>query len=508
MIIAIPRRLCYLQAWMRQARLALACAALACGACGGRSEGQPPPPPRPDDAPAAVAAPEVPERPLGLPDHAAFQWRRRGGHPAYRIALEAMADGRWEAVATACRQARTADPGHLDAAWLLAVALGKLGKLDEVVEPLHAAVAGDFGKWGHASLEHAALAAFLDAPIGKAWRRRAEQDRAAYVAALERALIVTAGGELHAYDPKGPRWHRLTHTWGAVIGGLRVPSEKRIAYVTWQRARGKKDTTLAVGVVDLGRGRTLGATELGTKGPIAVAYSARKSRGVWIGTRRPRATTWQLLEDSGELTPLPPRQARPAGPWLEVVRRTVRPRAIPVPGIIADFDDQGLASAIRIGRSNRILSIPSPGLIDGNSLAWSADRARLAFVAQLDDRCVEGAPSVAAYVADATTGALRELERAAAGLGVDWLSDGRPVVAGDHGVAILDPAGAAGPLVIEGADGLLAPRARPRCTPADDEAPPPPGDPDLPESAGPGAGGSAAPARAGQPPDAAVTAPN
>jgi hypothetical protein len=503
---------------MRQGRLALACAALACGACGGR--GDPAAAPRPDDAPApAIDAPaEVAERPLGLPDHAAFQWRRRGGHPAYRIATKAMADGQWDAVVTACRQALAADPGHLDAAWLLAVGLGKVGKLDEVAPPLHAAVAGDFGKWAHASLEHPALAAFRDTPIGGAWQRRVEQDRAAFTGALGRALIVTAGGELYAYDPKASRWHRLTHTWGTVIGGLRVPAEKRIAYVTRQRAKGKKAITLAVGIVDLGRGRTLGAIELGTKGPIAVAYSAKQSPGVWIGTRKAGGMAWQLLEEGGKLVPLPKQRARPPGPWLEVAGRVARPRAIPVHDVIADFDDKGLASAIRIGRSNRILSIPSPGLIDGNSLAWSGDRAQLAFVAQLDDRCGQEAPSAAAYLADATTGALRELERAVSGLSVDWLSDGRPVVAGDGGVAIIDPAGGA-PLVIEGADGLLAARVRPSCTPADDDAPPP-DDPDLPEAAAPAApnapgapdvpaatAGSAASARAGQAPDGAVTAP-
>ncbi len=452
---------------------------------------------RAEDAAVALEAvvADVPARPLGLPDRAAFQWRKRGGHPTYRIARKAEAGQQWESVVATCRQALTADPGHLDAAWLLAAGLGRLGKLDEVLEPLHAAVAGDFGRWAHASLENPAFAAFRDAPIGQAWMRRVEQDRATFVAALARSLIVTAGGDLYAYDPRGPRWHRLTNTWGAVLGGLRVPSEHRIVYVTRQRAKGKKETTLAVGVVDLGRGRTLGAIELGTKGPIAVAYSTKKSPGAWIGTRGPRGMTWQLLE-GGRLSPLPPRSARPAGPWLEVAGRTVRPRQLPVQDVTADFDDQGLASAIRLARSNRILSVPSPGLIDGNSLTWSADRTRLAFVARLDGECGPGEPSAVAYVADATTGALRELERATSGLAVDWLSDGRPVVAGDGGVSIADPAG---PQPVEGADGLLAPRTRPRCTPPDDDAPPP-DDPDLPESAGSSGAG-------GQPPDAGVTAP-
>ncbi|HWO20191.1 MAG TPA: hypothetical protein VNO30_15505 [Kofleriaceae bacterium] len=474
---------------MRQSRLALACAALACSACGACGHGDGPAKPRRDDGGVAIdaAVADVAERALGLPDLAAFQWRKRGGHPAYRIARKAEAAGQWAEVVTTCRQALAADPSHLEASWLLAAALGRLGKVDQILEPLHAAVAGDFAKWGHASIDLPALAAFHDAPVGRAWARRVEQDRAAFTAALARALIVTAGGELYAYDPKGPRWHRLTHTYGAVIGGLRVPAEKRIVYVTRQRAKGKgkKDITLAAGIVDLARGRTLGAIELGTKGPISVAYAAKKLPGVWIGTYSPRGVAWQVLDDSGKLSPAPPRSVRPPGPWLAVFGRTVRPRTLPVADVVADFDDKGLASAIRIGRSSRILSIPSPALIDGNSLAWSADGAQLAFVAQLDDECGPGAPNAAVYVADATTGALRELERAASGLAVDWLSDGRPVVAGDKGVSIVD---AGGPVPIEGADGLLASRVRPKCTPPDDDAAAPPPapaeDPDQPEAAG------------------------
>jgi hypothetical protein len=497
--IAIARALCYPQAQMRQSRLALACAALVCGACGACGRGDAPVQPRRDDAGVAIdaAVADVAERPLGLPDLAAFQWRKRGGHPAYRIARKAEAAGQWAEVVTTCRQALAADPSHLDASWLLAAALGRLDKIDQIVEPLHAAVAGDFAKWGHAWIDHPALARFRDAPTGRAWARRVEQDRAAFTAALARALIVTAGGDLYAYDPKGPRWHRLTHTYGAVIGGMRVPAEKRIVYVTRQRVKGKgkKEVTLAAGIVDLARGRTLGAIELGTKGPISVAYSAKKVPGVWIGTRGVRGVAWQVLDDSGKLSPAPPRSVRPPGPWLAVFGRTVRPRTLPVADVVADFDDKGLASAIRIGHSSRIVSIPSPALIDGNSLAWSADGAQLAFVAQLDDECGASAPNAAVYIADATTGALRELERAASGLAVDWLSDGRPVVAGDKGVSIV---GADGPVPIEGADGLLAPRVRPKCTPAaDDDAAPaaPAEDPDLPEAAG--ANGDSAGASAG-----------
>ncbi len=60
----------------------------------------------------------------------AFGWRKRGGQPAFRVARKAEDRDDWPRVVDACHEALAADPGHLDAAWLLAVALAKLGKLD------------------------------------------------------------------------------------------------------------------------------------------------------------------------------------------------------------------------------------------------------------------------------------------------------------------------------------------------------------------------------------------
>ena len=116
-----------------------------------------------------------------------------------------------------------------------------------------------------------------------------------------------------------------------------------------------------------------------------------------------------------------------------------------------------------------MLSLPSPVQLDGNSITWSPDRVRLAYVAQLEDRCDPSArAAVAVYVVEAATGVARELERATGGLAVEWLPDGRVAVAGDHGVVVYDPGhpGAA-PLAIAGATDLVTPRRVPRCVPAD-----------------------------------------
>jgi hypothetical protein len=435
---------------------------------------------RPADA--AIAA-EVDGKLLGLPELAAYAWRKRGGQPAFRIARKAEERDDWPTVVTTCTQALTADPGHLEASWLLAVGLAKLGKLDRVLEPLQQAAAGDFGKWGPASLELPALRGFLATPIGDGWRRRVEQDRARYVAAIARSVIVTADGDLYAVELDTGRWYRLTRTAGAVIGALAVPAAGQIAYVARTRPRGKHE--LAVGVIDLARGKSSRPVPLATPGPISVAYSAKPPAGLWIGSGAPRAAAWRQLDDDFRLHALPAKTPRPAGPWLEVTARgSARLHALP-PNVTADWDDQALASAIRIGTSNRVVSVPSPGLIDGNTATWSPDRVHLAFVAQLDDHCTAGAVNTAVFVADASTGGTRELERAAGGVAVAWLADRKLAIAGDHGVAIRSLDDGVTPIALDGATGLLIPRERPRCAPAETGDEPPS---DEPEPAEAGAG--------------------
>ena len=100
-----------------------------------------------------------------------------------------------------------------------------------------------------------------------------------------------------------------------------------------------------------------------------------------------------------------------------------------------------------------------------------------AFVAQLDDTCAPGAATAAAFVADAATGSVTELERAIGGIAVEWYADGKLAIAGDHGVTIV-PLDGSSPTPLADADGLASPRRKPQCSPEpvgeeplDDEAP-------------------------------------
>jgi hypothetical protein len=451
--------------------LALAGLAAACGSAK---------PPAPDDAPRAAAkavapveaaAPaEIAARPLGEADLTGYDWRKRPGQPAFRMARAAEARNDWASVATLCRQALAADPTNLEAAWLLAAALGELGEAPSaIVPPLQVAAAGDFGKWGNASLENPALAKFRDTPTGAAWKRRVDEDRATYTAALARSVVVLARGDLYAFDPSGPRWYRLTRS-GTVLGALAAPSAHQLGYIARVRVKGKPEA--ALGIIDLAKGTQSRPVPLGDA-TAQIAFSTGEPTGFWVDTR----TGWHQLDEDFRWHPVGARP-RPAGAWLAVTPTSARLHASPG-NVTADWDDQGLASAIRIGSSNRIVAVPSPGLIARDTAAWSPDRTRLAFVAQLDDQCTP-ASSTAAFVADAATGQLTELERATGGLAVEWVADRKLAIAGDKGVALASLDGGA-PVPIAGASGLAVPRQRPRCTPlpteaAPDEEPPESGD--------------------------------
>jgi len=462
-----------------RALLAVTLVAVACGGCrtgcgddparaGGSNSAQVQPgrEERPADAQQAppVAPPEISELPVGGSAHAAFAWAGRAGQAAYEAAREAEARQDWAAMVSAARGALAADPAHLEAAWLLSLGLARLGEHAAVVAPLHAAVAGDFGRWGEESLVHPALTAFLASAPGAAWREHVERDRAAYLDALARATIVLAGGDLYAVDVDASRWLPLTRTGGAVIGALR-PTRDRLAYVV--RDTASSTPVLALGTIELAHGRTTSPVSIATPGPVTLAYSTRSPVGFWLGSSVPKAR-WRHRKDDGTLARLPAKTRAPAGPRLEIDPRSLQLRSLPIEKISADWDEHGLASAIRLGSSNRVVSAPGAALIAGHTIAWSPSRAHLAFVAQPDAPCAPGAISALAYVANAATGTVTEVGRATGGLAISWIGERRLALAGDDGVTIVELDG--GPTrLLAGATDLLVPRTGRAC--ADEETP-------------------------------------
>jgi hypothetical protein len=411
----------------------------------------------PADAPSVTLAP----RPLGTPDLAAFGYRSRDGQALFRQARQAEARDDWGEVQRLCEAALAADATHLDAAYLLAVARAKQQQLERVIEPLSTAVTGDFAKWGNASLAQPALQSFLATTLGEAYRARASADREVFAQMLARSLIVTSHGDLFGFDPETTRFLRLTRTGGAVIGALAMKSG--IAYVT--REKVGKDTKLGVGLLDLNTGKTHRAAHV-AKPSLRVAFNTKLDAFIV----RQRNDWYRVVDKSAAVLELVARKTHPGYPaqlaeqtWLDVSGTSVTREKLQ--SIVSgDWDDVGLASAMRITSTHKIVTVPSPGLINGNTVLRSHDGSQLVFVAQLSDTCKPGDATAAAFVADTATGTARELERATAGIAVMWLADRKVAIAGDHGVSLVDlDTSAATPLV--DADGLLAPRFKPKCVP-------------------------------------------
>ena len=456
---------------MTGARLAMVLGLLgACGKCG-----DPPPPPQVAPPRDATPAPR-PDAPhdlaplaLGRPSADAFAYVTRGGQPAYRDARAAEAHGDWPGVAAACRRALAMDPGHLAASYLLAVALAKTGRLDQVLAPLQVAVGGDFAKWAAASLAQPALQPFLATPTGRAWRRRVAADRAAFVAAVQRGVLVRAGGDLYAVDVAAPRWYRLTHA-GDVVAGLavlRTYPAHTVGYVA--RRRGE----LAVGAVDLDAGREVRGIALPGASHVAIGYRVADPAG-WIVRAAGRP---QRLGLDGRLGPAAP--GADALAYLAYDRELVvdRDRAfvrapLPARQVSADWDEHQLASAMRLGASNVVLTAPGGTVIDGDSLRVAPDLAHLAYVAIPDhcDPATAATVSAQAFVADTTTGAVRPLATGLDGLGLEWIADGTLAIAGDGAVSIVQLSGGA-PITLAGATDLAVPHRPSPCAPAAAEPP-------------------------------------
>jgi hypothetical protein len=419
-------------------------------------------------ADASVALPPLS---LGVRDLASFGYRARAGHAAFQLARQSEAQGDWSAVAVRCREALAADPDHLDAAYLYAVALAKTGAgAEQILPPLMKAVAADYAKWGQASLEQPALQPFLATTLGQAWRQRVEQDRQPFIAALARSLIVTSQHDLYAFDGQAQRWYRLTRTGGAVIATLFVRSQHELAYVTREKIsdNGKHRTKVGVGVVDLAIGRTRRSIEAPAGKTLRIGYSTKKPPGFIV---RVGKDAWRLVEAGKLAFERVPANAKADAPAyladmirMDVTGHSVRIDRPAVANVVADWDDSSLASAIKIGRSKKVVTVPSPGLIDGDTATWSSDGTQLAFVAQLSDTCAPNVATAAAFVADGATGSVRELERATGGIAIEWYGERTLAIAGDHGISIHALDGGA-PQLLAGADGLVTPRRKPTCSP-------------------------------------------
>ncbi len=411
--------------------------------------------PEPADAAPVVLSP----RPLGLASPDLAGWRRRPGHARYQDAVRAEHRSDWPATIEAARAARALDPTHLEAAWLEAAAAVRAGRLDEVLAPLQLAASGDWGKWGEPSLVLPMFAAFRSTPVGQGWVALGEAYRARYREVLGRSLPLIVDGALLGYDPADGRWQRLTRhrrPVRAAVASDPGPTGARIAYLGATAGSG-----LRVGVVDLGTGGSGRELELpaGTIGRLTWREVAGGPELVLV-RRRPsgRGDLPAQLVDwrRGELRPLvgAPGPVRSdvmvvGAEGVAIVRRTPA-------GISADWDDDGLAGALRLDQRGRSITAPGSSLIARAGLAWSPGQARLAFVAQPDDPCAPTA-RFAVCVADAASGRITHLLEHAAPPQLIWIDERRLLVSAG-GQAELVEVGANGGPTLEPAPAISTSR--------------------------------------------------
>jgi len=371
-------------------------------------------------------------RPLGAAAPDALGWRRRAGQAPYREAGAAAAVGRWEEALAGARAARALDASHVDAAWLEARALGQLGRHTEVLAPLELAAAADWPHHGEASLRSPELAAFRITSAGVAWSTAAEGYRAAWAAAVAGALVLVVDGDAVAYDVAGGRWLRLTRS-GEVLGILHG---SRLAYVTG-------GARASIGVVDL----STGATSRPLPWPSARATLRWRAAGgePWLEVSTGKGA-WSVVDLAAGSRAPAPKQGTAASPRLIVSDGRARLVRLPLSGAAADWDDEGLASAVRIGRGGRVITPPPGLLVDGDTLVVSPDGARVAFAAVPVGRChVVPGPSPTLLVADLATGRLHDLGAWPLEAQLEWSLDGTIAVA------------TGGTLVVQAADGSGAP---------------------------------------------------
>lgn len=365
-----------------------------------------------------------------------------------------------EAVAACRKQVRAGSPGvddgagaaagHVDAHGYLALALARQGPMSqvapEVVEHLSMAVAGDFLRWGDASLHAEELAGLYEMPLGQAYRQLVERYRERFRNGVAQAVLIVGragepgaaassgpghaapGGEIYAYELESRRYLRLSHTKSGVVGFLEVPGRSAVAFVSLGEvlAMGPAGAEpymrkVEIGIVDLAEPapgkqvvlddvaelwlyhepRAEGETRLmarvraprtagkKTRGAAGVQALSTFSIDVAHGQAQPVVIEAPRLKRRGP-KPLPTVADSPLrGDVLYVAHDRVERLRIPIADVIADWDETGAAGAFRLERTRKTVTLAAGELAHGHTMSWSPGNTRLVFATLPEDPCVE-----------------------------------------------------------------------------------------------------------------------
>ncbi len=380
---------------------------------------------------------------LGVDRIARFNFLWNEGANAYDKALAAYKTKAWPQVRAWCEQAVAKDPDHFDARRLLAIALVQQGEPAAAVDPIVAAIAGDYWKYGAAFATDPELEPFRATPHGQAVTALAAQIHDEYVKRTKLGLWLigrrgpfkwpqkegvqpsSSRGELYAYDRDSHRYLRLTHTDHQVLGAIRGASE--IAVLGFDKIDHKGDDAPLfarawITVLDPAEWKVIGKRiELPAARAVAVGFgdgdqliagtapaTGRWTIGDWTVSSLD-ATTGKLAKGS---QPLP-------APRLEATLdegRVVRPAAIP--GVEAAWNGEPATAAALELVNGGTAQIPESHAAVHDSVAAAPDFAHLAFATAVDPCAKDAVPSI--YVADAK-GALKHLLTARSRFATRWL---------------------------------------------------------------------------------------
>jgi len=366
--------------------------------------------------------------PLGVDRISRFNFIYGDGAAAYAKALAAYKAKDWATVRAQCEAAIAKDAAHLDAHYLLGVALAQSGDNDGASTHLLVALAADDLAYADRAAGDPDLAAFRTTPIGKAtlapivipsdglWL---VGRRAAFKwPAKDGVQPGTSRGELYAYDPKTERYVRLTHTDHQVAGFVRAPGGHEVALLGFDKVdhAADKPPVIARGwllAVDPTTWKPLGPKiTLPSARTIAAGYGdgdqllvATRGNGDWAVSSVDRST--------GKLAKV---TQPPPAPRVEVALdggRSVQAAAIP--GVEASWTD-GTAPSLKLGAT--AIAVPESGKAAHDTVAVAPGGADVAFATAVDPCAKETLPSL--YVGDAKTGALRHVLTAKSRFATRW----------------------------------------------------------------------------------------
>lgn len=406
------------------------------------------------------AAPNLEAKPLGFAKLRHLSYRFSRGSRAYHRAERALRKAKkhpdkapemWKAIEKHTAAAVAANPRHLDAHFLLAVARARAGAKTGLAEHLSTALAADWLRFGPRLKEEKHLQGYLAGPEGQALTALAKRYQQEFVRKATAGVLLvgrrsafrapkkpgkrwtTTRAELFSYDLATERYLRLTHTKESIAAFLVSPSGDEIAYVGYNRVIWPKDDQTPPLFTHLYLGFSSTET-FEPKGKRIHLYKQRHGIGLQyragdelvvasldtLGRYKAGAPRWYVV-DRGEHK-LRKLETKPTTPHqLVVTYDWIARRHKPAPHIQAERE----SSTFRLLRTKQTITLPAGEMVSKDAFLWSPDSAHLAF--HTIARPCEEKPQSGLYLVEAATGKLKSLLRGHSRFGMKWIDNERLV---------------------------------------------------------------------------------